>query len=156
MSLRIGVGSETEIETVAPGLVRWQDLSRHPNRKACKPWAQQLSGTHDKYGVDGDWLDRQTIDDDVCFDVGDLVPGDLLKVSGASHNNKKAAYLEIQSTSNGALGVRRISEADAIESLADEDDELDELRARIMDSVHGCEDVEILRRIETVLGGDDD
>ena len=124
MSLTLSTGNSAEIELVGGDFVRWKDVSRHANKKACKPWAQLVTGAHEKYGVDGEWLSKQTIDGDVAFDTSDLTPGDYIKVSGASHSNKKHAYYQVDSVDE-SLTITRVSESDVLESVRSSDD-LDE------------------------------
>ena len=125
MSLTLSTGKSTEIELVGGDFVRWKDISRRANEKACKPWAQLVTGGHEKYGVDGEWLNKQTIDGDVAFDTSDLTPGDYIKVSGASHSNKKNAYYQVDSVDD-SLTITRVSESDVLESVRNNDD-LDEI-----------------------------
>ena len=129
--------------------VAWSDVSRHPNSKACKPWAQRITGTHEKYGVDGEWLDKQTIDGDVHFDVSGLTPGDIIKVSGASHNNKKHAYYKIKSI-NGELKLEGMDESEVIEAM-EQPDELDELKSELMEAIEACENRDTLEAVKEEL-----
>jgi len=143
--------SDIDADTVAEltaGKFAWADLSRHPNKKACKPWAQKITGTHEKYTVDGEWLDKTTIDGGVHFDTDPLAAGDIIKVSGASHNNKKNAYYRVRSV-NGEIAVDRMSESDVLEALARDEDESDlaERRHEIIAMVEQVDDADDLDRI---------
>jgi hypothetical protein len=126
----------------------WGDLSRHPNKKACKPWAQKITGTHPKYTVDGEWLDKTTIDGEPHFSTDDLAAGDIIKVSGASHSNKKNAYYRVLSV-NGEIAVNRMSEADVLEALESDEDESDlaDTRREIIEQVEQVDDADDLDRI---------
>lgn len=83
--------------------VKWRDLSAHPNLKAVKPWIMRVTGTHEKYGVDGEWLDKQKIDGKYHMDVSELESGDIIKVSGASHNNRKHRYYRVLTITDDRL-----------------------------------------------------
>lgn len=130
------------------GKFAWGDLSRHPNKKACKPWAQKITGTHEKYTVDGEWLDKTTIDGEIHFDTGPLAAGDIIKVSGASHNNKKHAYYRVLSV-NGEIAAARMDESEVLEALERDDDESDlaERRHEIITMVEQVDDADDLDRI---------
>lgn len=123
---------ETELEKRAQGVdladcrttdlvndqwVNWRELSVHPNRKAVKPWILRVTGLHDQYGVDGDWLDKQQIDKEYHMDISALARGDVIKVSGASHNNRKHRYYRVLALKNGQLYYERISESETIETV---------------------------------------
>lgn len=137
-------------ELTAGKYVKWADISLHPNSKACKPWAMHVTDTHEKFGVEGDWLDKKRIDGKVHFDVSGLIPGDILKISGASHNNKKNAYYRIESVS-GEFVVTRMSEADVIESLEAGDDEIDALRTEVQHLVAEIDEEETLEAIKEMV-----
>ena len=130
------------------GKFAWGDLSRHANEKACKPWAQKITDTHEKYTVDGEWLDKTTIDGSIHFATDDLAAGDIIKVSGASHNNKKHAYYRVLSV-NGEIAANRMDEAEVLEALeSDEDDsDLAEKRRKISGLVEQVDDADDLDRI---------
>ena len=101
--------------------VKWRTLSAHPNRKAVKPWILKVTGTHDQYGVDGDWLDKQQIDGNYHMTVEDLSEGDIIKVSGASHNNTKHRYYRVVAVTEDALyyeSEHGLDEATVIEEVA--------------------------------------
>lgn len=97
--------------------VKWRELSAHPNLKAVNPWILRVTGQHEKYGVDGDWLDKQQIEGDYHMDVSDLEQGDIIKVSGASHNNRKHRYYRVLAVKNDQLYYERISESETIEAI---------------------------------------
>ncbi|SNZ03630.1 hypothetical protein SAMN06269185_0326 [Natronoarchaeum philippinense] len=97
--------------------VNWRELSAHPNLKAVKPWILRVTGLHTKYGVDGEWLDKQQIDGDYHMDVSGLENGDVIKVSGASHANRKHRYYRVTAVGNGRLYHEKISESEAIEAV---------------------------------------
>lgn len=139
MSLKLSTGSADGIEAVAPNLVRWRDLSRHPNRAATKAWAMRVTGTHDKYGVDGDWLDKQTVAGDLCFDTSDLAEGDIIKVSGASHSNRKHTYYRVLEVDRDGMAVERMGEADVIEAVESKEP-VEALREQVRDLAAECED----------------
>lgn len=107
-----------EFELVNDQWVKWGDISRHPNKKAVKPWIMQITGEHDKYGVDGDWLNKQTIDGATHMDVSGLESGDIIRVSGASHNNKKHKFWRVVAN-EGSLFVDGTTKAAAIEEVSD-------------------------------------
>jgi HD-GYP domain-containing protein (c-di-GMP phosphodiesterase class II) len=110
------------VELVNGRYVAWTDLSAHPNRKAGKAWILQVTGTHETYAVDGDWLDKQTIDGEYHMDVSDLSSGDIVKVSGASHNNKKHRYYRIVELTDAALYYTPecgLEESEVIEEVGD-------------------------------------
>lgn len=83
------------VELVNGQYVAWADLSAHPNLKAVKPWIMRVTGAHKEYTVDGEWLDKQKIDGKYHMDVSELAEGDIIKVSGASHTNKKHRYYRV-------------------------------------------------------------
>jgi len=147
--ISLTTGSTTTVELEANKYVRWKDVSLHPNKKATKAWAQEITGTHEKYGVDGEWLDKTTIDGATHFDVSALTPGDYIKVSGASHNNKKHAYYRIESV-NGGLEITRVKESTVIEAM-EQPDELDELKNDLMDQIQQCDDRDTLEAISEEL-----
>lgn len=141
----------TTTPLIAAQYARWKDLSRHANPKACKPWAMRVTDTHDDYGVDGDWLDKEYIDDTVHYDVSGLEPGDIIKVSGASHNNRKHAYYEIDAVTDDAIEYDRLSEADVIERLETSSvDQARELRARIHDGLDDLDQPDLERVADLV------
>jgi hypothetical protein len=135
------------------GKVRWKSISLHGNRKACKPWGQKITGTHEKYGVDGKWLDKQTIDGSVHLDVSGLEAGDIIKVSGASHSNKKNAYWRIKSVTDSELVVARMNESEVVEEMENggNRDEIDELRDELVTQLAQCDDRETLEAVNEVL-----
>lgn len=101
--------------------VPWKTLSAHPNRKAVKPWILQVTGTHDQYGVDGDWLDKQQINGTYHMNVEAVSDGDIIKVSGASHTNKKHRYYRVVAVTDDALYYEPqygLDEATVIEEVA--------------------------------------
>lgn len=83
--------------------VEWSDLSEHPNLKAVKPWILKVTGTHEKYTVDGEWLDKQKTDGKCHMNVSELEKGDIIKVSGTSHNNKKHLYYRVVAVTDQSL-----------------------------------------------------
>lgn len=105
------------IDLVNDQWVSWRELSAHPNLKAVKPWILRVTGLHDKYGVDGDWLDKQQIDGEYHMDVSDLKQEDIIKISGGSHNNRKHRYYRVTAFENGKLYYKRISESEMIEAV---------------------------------------
>ena len=84
------------------------------------------------------------------FDVSGLTPGDILKVSGGSHNNKKNAYYRIESVS-GEFVVTRMRETDVIESLEADDDEIDALRTEVQHLVAEIDEEETLEAIKEMV-----
>lgn len=99
----INLDEAEKVELVNNQFVPWAELSAHANTKAVKPWILHVTGTHEKYGVDGDWLNKQKIDDSYHMDVSELEQGDILKVSGASHSNKKHRYYRVLAIEDGVL-----------------------------------------------------
>lgn len=97
--------------------VNWREVSAHPNLKAVKPWILRVTGQHEKYGVDGEWLDKQQIDGEYHMDVSGLEQGDIVKVSGASHNNRKHRYYRVLKVENSQLYYTRVSESEALEAV---------------------------------------
>ncbi|QSG02870.1 hypothetical protein [Natranaeroarchaeum sulfidigenes] len=101
--------------------VSWVTLSAHANSKAVKPWILRVTDTHDKYGVDGDWLSKQKIDGTTHMDITPVSEGDIIKVSGASHNNKKHRYYRVVAVTDDALYYEPqyggLSEATVIEEV---------------------------------------
>jgi len=98
--------------------IKWKRMSAHANLKAVKPWIMRVTGEHNKYGVDGDWLDKKQIDDQYHMDISDLEHGDVIKVSGASHNNRKYRYYRVLAVENEQLYYEKISESEAIGTVA--------------------------------------
>jgi len=135
------------------GNVRWKSISLHGNRKACKPWGQKITGTHEKYGVDGEWLDKQTIDGNVHLDVSGLEAGDIIKVSGASHNNKQHGYWRVKSVTDSELIVSRIYESEVVEEMENggDRDDLDELRDELVTQLAQCDDRDVLEAVKEEL-----
>jgi hypothetical protein len=151
------MAQQTSHELTAGQYAKWKSLSKHANEKACKPWAQRVTDTHEKYGVDGEWLEKNYIDDHPHFDVSGLTTGDLLKVSGASHNNRKHAYYRVVSRDDEELVVDELSESDVMEALNDTD-EADGLREDVrshLDDLDAEELEHILGYIERRTDGDD-
>lgn len=144
------MGADT-YELTAGRFVKWSALSRHANKKAVKPWIGLVTGTHDEYGVDMDWLDSQTIDGDTHFDVSDVTAGDYIKVSGASHNNKKHAYYRVEGISDDELLVDRVTEATVLEAMTTGEETVPELRSEIMQQVAEIDDEETLRAVKDVI-----
>lgn len=97
--------------------IMWKKMSAHPNLKAVKPWIMRVTDQHDKYGVDGEWLNKRRIDGEYYMDVSDLENGDIIKVSGASHNNRKHRYYRVLAVKNSQLYYKKISEKEAIETV---------------------------------------
>jgi len=154
MSRTISSGSTESIELTANNYLKWKTVSRHPNKKATKAWAMKITGTHDKYGLDGDWMDKQTLDGATHFDTTPLNPGDYIKVSGASHSNNKIAFYRVESI-NGKIELTRVKESDVVEAV-ESPDELDELKQTVMNQVSDCDDLETLKRINSDLASPDD
>lgn len=136
---------------------KWKSLSLHANPKASKPWAQRVTGTHEKYGVDGEWLDKSYIDDQVYFDVSGLEAGDIIKVSGGSHNKKQNGFFCVSFVGEDVIEYEKTSEADVLEALENGDgaDEARELRAEIQDGLEGLDAEQLAEVSELVadLGG---
>lgn len=108
-------------ELVNGQFVKWRALSAHANLKAVKPWILHVTGTHDEYGVDGDWLNKQQISGDYHMDIDELTRGDIIKVSGASHNNRKHRYYRILGITDNTLYYESkygLDEATVIEEVA--------------------------------------
>lgn len=97
---------------------KWGTLSAHANLKAVKPWIMHVTGEHSKYGVDGDWLDKQTIDGAYHMDVSGLDAGDFIKVSGASHSNKKHRYYRVLAVDSEKLYYERAKESEVLEGVS--------------------------------------
>jgi len=95
----------------------WTDLSAHPNLKAVKPWIMEVTGTHPKYGLDGEWLNKQKIDGDHHMDVSEVGPGSFIRVSGASHNNKKHRLYRVVGFGDGRMYYERMSKSEVLEQL---------------------------------------
>ena len=143
--------SQTETyELVAGKHVKWKAISRHGNRKACKPWGQKITDTHETYGVDGEWLDKSTIDGKIHLDVSEIEPGDIIKISGASHSNKYHAYFRVHGNGDQLI-VEKISETEVIEELEGGRDDLDELRAAVQQLAASCEDAGLLEQVKEEL-----
>jgi hypothetical protein len=109
-----------QTELVNGQFVKWATLSQHANKKAVKPWILKVTDTHDKFGVDGNWLNKQTIDGNVHMDITPLEAGDIIRVSGASHNNKKHRYYRVHTITEDTLYYgpnRGLKEADVIEEV---------------------------------------
>lgn len=135
-------------ELVAGKWLKWGAISAHPNKKAVKAWIQHVTDTHDKYGVDGEWLDTQDIDGATHMDVSDLTTGQIIKVSGASHSNKKHRYWRIERLTTDEIEVERIDEADVIELMESGgpvDEQVVELRGEIKELIESIDDPETLR-----------
>jgi hypothetical protein len=116
--LRTNLDDASSIDLVSGKWASWRSLSAHPNTKAVKPWIMHVTGEHEKYGVDGEWLAKQTIDGSHHMDVSGLNSGDIIKVSGASHNNKKHRYYRILAMRGETMHYERISETKTLETVA--------------------------------------
>lgn len=136
-------------ELVAGSWLRWRDASNHPNERACRPWAMLVRGLHSQYDFDGEWLDKRRIDGDIHFDVSELVSPQLLRISGASHNNRKHQCYRIVGTDDDTIALERLSDAEAIEAVT-ERDRRDELIDRITTRLPNLA-VEELEEIEAVV-----
>lgn len=115
----IDLDDAKSIELINGRWAKWATLSAHPNLKAVKPWILHVHDEHDEYGVDGDWLEKKTIDDDYHMDVSDLETGDIIKVSGASHNNRKHRFCQIVERTDNTLYYEQITEAQTIEEVTE-------------------------------------
>jgi hypothetical protein len=116
----VDLDAAESVDLVTDQYVSWQDLSAHPNPKAVKPWILRVTGTHDKYGVDGDWLNKQKIDGTYHMDVTPLGQGDIIRVSGASHKNTKHRYYRVLAVTDGKLYYETeygLDEAEVIEEV---------------------------------------
>ncbi len=98
--------------------VKWRNLSAHANLKAVKPWIMEVTGPSDKYGVEGDWLDKREIDGNHHMDVSGLEPDSYIRVSGASHSNKKHRYYRVKGFEDGEMYYERADEAEVLEAVS--------------------------------------
>lgn len=114
----VDLSDASSIDLTAGRWAKWKTLSAHANTKAVKPWILHVTGEHAKYGVDGDWLDKKTIDGAHHMDVSGLEAGDIIKVSGASHTNKKHRYYRVLSVTDETMHYEKISESETIEEVA--------------------------------------
>jgi hypothetical protein len=148
--------SVKSFDLTAGKYVRWKDISRHANPKACKPWAMRVEDTDDDYGVDGEWLEKEWMDDEVHFDVSALDAGDIVKVSGASHSNRKHAYYLVRSVTSEEIKGERLDESVVIERLegTNERNGSEHLREEIISEVAEISDYERLKEIYAVVQGD--
>lgn len=119
----MSVDSTQEFALVNGRYAAWNDLSAHANERAGKAWALRVTGTHPQYGVEGDWLPQRTIDNTIHFDVSELSPGDILKVSGASHKKTQHRYMVIEAVGD-KLRAEVIMEAQAIEKVSKDEQTL--------------------------------
>ena len=142
-------------DLTAGKLAKWKDLSLHANKKACKPWAGLVTGEHEKYGVDMDWLDKQTVDGATHFDVSGLEPGDYIKVSGASHSNKKVAYYHVDAVTDDEITVTRVNESDVLEALNGDEDETVAERDDLINRLAQVDDPDVLSDVEQALDNAD-
>jgi len=114
----VDVENAQRTELVNGRYVKWATLSRHANTKAVKPWILKVEEPHDQYVVDGEWLDKQKIGGAYHMAVDELSAGDIIKVSGGSHNKKKHQYCRVGAITEDALYYRtRLKEADVIEEV---------------------------------------
>lgn len=116
-----GIEDAENVNLINGKWVKWRSLSAHPNLKAVKPWILRVTGTHDKFGVDGDWLDKQKIDGKYHMDVNKLENRDIIKVSGASHNNRKHRYYRVLEITDDQLYYepkRGLKEASVLEEFS--------------------------------------
>lgn len=99
--------------------VKWSELSAHPNLKAVRPWILHVTDTHDTFGVDGEWLKKQRIDETYHMDVSGLESGDIIKVSGASHNNRHHTYYRVLTTTDDRLYYEKeiLKESEVMEEV---------------------------------------
>jgi hypothetical protein len=148
------IDPDKTFDLVADKWLSWKAISRHPNKKACKPWAQEITGTHEKYNVDGEWLEKKTIDGGIKFDVSGLHRGSIVKVSGASHNNRKHAYWRVEEV-NGEFAVSRMDESAVIEEMTErENNGNTELRQQVRRLADECDDRNALQGALRALKSD--
>lgn len=113
--------SEKEFD-VQNGRIDWSEISAHANKKACKPWIAVVDDYDEndyKYNWNQDFLNKSTIDGKEMMKVSELARGDVIRVSGASHNNDKTRCWRIVSVSEDTLTAEKISESEAIETVQD-------------------------------------
>lgn len=153
----VGINSEIEV-AVRNGWVRWDKVSLHPNYKATNAWGLHLTEVSDDYGTpDGDWLDTKDDGSDTKLDVSGLAAGDYIKVSGASHSNQRHAYYRVSkvtapASGDGTLRLTRVEEADVVEAVtADDDDLADQLRRDLIELARTTDDAETLEAARDVL-----
>lgn len=118
----IDLDAAENIDLINNRWANWHELSAHSNLKAVKPWIMKVTSTHDTYGVDGEWLDKQRIDDKYHMDVSDLTAGDIIRVSGASHNNKKHRYYRVVAVTDNHLYYtpkNGLQESDVMEEVGE-------------------------------------
>lgn len=101
----------------------WRDISLHPNPKACAPWLAVVEGYDPatKYNWVQEFREKTYIDNEPYFDSRDLEEGDIIRVSGASHNNNKTQAWRVEEIAEGSLEASRLSEMEAIEALESRD-----------------------------------
>jgi|APHM01.1.fsa_nt_gi hypothetical protein len=114
----VDLDDASSIELVSNKWAKWGTLSAHANTKAVKPWILHVTDEHQKYGVDGDWLNKNRIDGAHHMDMSGLSAGDIIKVSGASHNNKKHRHYRILAFKGGTMHYEQITEAETVEEVS--------------------------------------
>lgn len=113
----IDLDDATSAPLVNEQWVKWATLSAHANTKAVKPWILHVTEPHDEYRVDGEWLETQQIDGRFHMDISPLEEGDIIRVSGASHNNKKHRYYRVVAITPEELYGTVLKESEVIEAV---------------------------------------
>ena len=117
--------------------ISWEDVSLAPNEDATKPWGQRITGTHPKYDLDGDWLQKYTFDGMVHLDTEGLEPEDYIKVSGAEdvggrYPERKNAYYRVDEIRDDEIDLVRVPKGDVVAAFDGTSRELREkVRAEI-------------------------
>jgi len=99
--------------------VNWRTLSAHPNLKAVKPWILLVTDTDERFGFDGEWLEKKQIDGNYHMDLSPVEQGNIIRVSGASHNNRKHRFYRVVFIDEQTLSYDRMDEASVIEEVGD-------------------------------------
>lgn len=131
--------------------IKWAEISRHSNTKACKPWIAKVEDYDTekyKYNWKQDFLSRTypTNSDKPKINVNSLKRGDIIRVSGASHNNDYTTCFEVIEN-NSEFVVKELSDEEAIEKLTERDTEREEIIDDIVETLRekSTEELKTLR-----------
>ncbi|MDL0144536.1 hypothetical protein [Halobacterium salinarum] len=134
------------------GRLDWSEISRHPNTKACKPWIAEVCDYDEddyKYNWDQEFLGKSEIDGNHMIDVSELVEGDVIRVSGASHKNDKKQCWRVEDNSGDDIEVSKVSESEVIDIVQSDDKTA---KQELIELVQGMNDEEAEKALMELSG----